>query len=427
MHGINHPPSTIRRTAGGTARKAGTTRAVSDAEALRQLGDCVRASARKRLSHHAGRTPGPGSSGAMSSGVKRRASWVRMTLDFENIDPGHGEPEEHSDGGRAGKKVAGAKVAFKSSTQASHSGDEDGGVRIFVKDRVSRPASGHARKSSGGGSLRGLKTPIDDDYDDQSTGGILFGTVMRNDEELTSTTDGAPPSPSPSPRPMSAMSRPASSLSRRGVTPMMTSSASLSTAGLASHSTPSLANANPQRPPSFHRASSSSSGGIQSAPSSNKVTPQEPVSIFKPAPSGSVASRSTSRSVSTPGGQVPSVFRPNPATRMLVDDLDNDATPKAKPQRPIFAPAASSLFNEVRGIDRRIVEKPEIGRAVRIPASQLEPEPTVPVRSEDVPAHRHGVKENSKFSEMEERLRSMMKDIEMVEVGLESAKARLDA
>ncbi|KIM24588.1 hypothetical protein M408DRAFT_331703 [Serendipita vermifera MAFF 305830] len=431
MHGMNHPPSTIRRTAGGTARKAGSTRPVSDAEALRQMGDCVRASARKRLSHHAGRTPGPGSSGAMSSGVKRRASWVRMTLDFENIEHSHGGVGNEKDKGKAGKGSAGAKVAFKPSG-GEGSSDEDAGLRIFVKDRVPRPATGHPRRGSSGGSLRGLKAPLGgdmDDYDDQSTGGLLFGTVMQNDDEHTSTTDGVPASPSPSPRPLSAMSRPASSLSRRGNTPFMPSSASISTGGLAMHGNLSSSNVNQHRPLSFHRASASTSSGTQSVPSSAKLPTQEPVSIFKPAPSGSVASRSTSRSVSTPSGQAPIVFRSNSGAvaRVLTDEPDADATPKAKlppsSARLVFMPNVPSLSQERQSRKEELVKdggRREATDGSAVASGQEHP----PAAMADDITRKPSTDPN--FAQMEERLRLMMKDIEQAEGGLRSVKARLD-
>ncbi|CAG8773328.1 1307_t:CDS:1, partial [Acaulospora colombiana] len=117
------PPSTIRRTVGGTARKAGVTRELSEVEALKQMGDCVRASARKRLSEGTGR--GSVAAPSTGSGARRRSSWVRMTLDFENL----GNNEDEEDGGKSGY------------------GDEGGGgLRIFVKDRKMRTASIGSRK-----------------------------------------------------------------------------------------------------------------------------------------------------------------------------------------------------------------------------------------------------------------------------------------
>jgi hypothetical protein len=444
MNGPNHPPSTIRRTAGGTARKAGTTRAMSEVEALRQMGDCVRASARKRLSHHAGRTPGPGSSGAMSSGVRRRASWVRMTLDFENIAGPRREDDDESP--RSAHPVVALNHSAGGETvmeDQSVKGD-NAGLRIFAKDRISRPAGAHVRRKSSRGSFKGFWAPVDgDEYADQSTGGILFGTVVRSDDETT-TTDEAPPSPSPSPRPLSAMSRPTSSLSRRSLPlgqPL--SSGSVSVGGLAGTSI--NAPTKTQRPVSLRGTSKGlPSPGVQSAPPSTTIPPEEPIRIFKPLPPNS-RSASGSSSISALQGPSKSTARFGGVGRIIVQDGDADATPKAKQQpsssRPIFVPPVFDLHGGPRSMRKNPQQSNQVGdrqtgsedtkerrsNAVR-PSSAFpwaHPTEDVPIHAAwPVPARTSG---GSKFAEMEERLRVMMRDIEQVESKVAEVRDALES
>ncbi|KAG8799061.1 hypothetical protein FRC17_007235, partial [Serendipita sp. 399] len=266
---LNVPPSTIRRAAGGgTARKSGSVRTMSEVEQLKQMSDCVRASARKRLSENAGRTPGPASLGARTMGrttgtgaglgemsgagastsgseraLRRKASWVKMTLDFENV----GEPAIQ---GRKFGVDARRRVGFvDDDDDEDHGGvglNQPSGLRIFVKDRQRARSGSHSNRNS---LVMSLKS--EQDYAeyakktqeaDESTGNLLFGTVSGggggarprsqqrasaslnarrsgygdSDTSFSTTTDEEPPSPSPSPRPGSGMLRPSSRRSSGG-------------------------------------------------------------------------------------------------------------------------------------------------------------------------------------------------------------------
>lgn len=170
------PPSTIRRTVGGTARNSAATRAVSEMEALKQMGDCIRASARKRV--QGSEVP---ARSAPSQPLRRRASDVRIALDFESVKAK----------GRADQNV-----------ESEESRERSSGLRIFIKDRP-----------TGRGSSLGMMQP-----DDGSSGGYrVSGPGSGLDiEEDDFTSDEDPPSPSP--RPGSALS------SKRGSTPSIFSS-----------------------------------------------------------------------------------------------------------------------------------------------------------------------------------------------------------
>lgn len=327
----------MRRTVGGTARKIGSTRTLSDVEALKQLGDCVRASARKRMNQYAGRTPGPGgilgSAGmAFSSGGK---AFSRVTLDFERmIDPLHGD----------------------------RSAAATGGMRIFVKDTPGRRRSPSLREESMDGN--------------ESTGAVLFGTVRAgtsrgvetmDDLDLPSADDEPPPSPSPSPRPTSAMSR-------RGLTPVLSS---------------------------FHPAASSLSGMINSK---SEAEFHRPISFHQrperePVPATSIFTQTLPATGSTrkPKPDVRSIF-----TAKGEDwEEDKDATPRAPSKRgsvPIFTLSAPKRAMDV---DQNT-------------ASQSERR-----------AGRDKTEDEKKYDELEERLKRFMRDLDKVDQGLAEVKARV--
>jgi hypothetical protein len=431
-----YPPSTIRRTVGGTARKTGSTRTVSEVEALKQLGDCVRASARKKMHEYAGRTPGPGvafgSTGGrtgVDTGSTRRKSWGRVTLDFERMGDTPGP------GGVADKSVVGA-----------------GGMRIFVKERTPRSEQSHRRRSY----IETRRSPSPDgrhesEEGNDSTGAVLFGAVHRGTSQQTeildgldlpSTDDEPPASPSPSPRPTSAMSRPISALSRpvselsrRGITPVFSSfhpsSTSISGTGPSGAST---SNKKPNaRPISFHRASNPSFSS--SAPWPAKPSPTE--SIFKP----------TSLPVSASLHPIPKVqtciFRPTENPPRGVED--NDATPRAPAKRhpssapPIFIPPAP-VINTANVNSSSLLGNPPITRDFIRPDR-----PTIDTASHKFDAENAGQRlrtlghvmgevdangrrdvEVDKYNEMEERLRTLVSDLDKVESGLKAVKTRMN-
>ena len=75
------PPSTILRTVGGSARKVGTTRMLDELEALKAMGDCVRASARKKIVELSVGRPRVHASGGGRRGSSHRlsSSWTLKT------------------------------------------------------------------------------------------------------------------------------------------------------------------------------------------------------------------------------------------------------------------------------------------------------------------------------------------------------------
>jgi hypothetical protein len=186
------PPSTIRRTVGGSARKAGTTRMLDEFEALKALGDCVRASARKKIVElSVGRPAVHASGGGGRRGTGHR---LKLTLDFENIS---GE----SGGGGAGNGDA---------SVGHGQGARRPGLRVFVKERsYSQAASRHpsARNGSLGSGSWLMGSSVTD-----GTGHAMAPQLMQDTGAESAATDTASEPPSPSPRPGSA-------LSRRGSTP----------------------------------------------------------------------------------------------------------------------------------------------------------------------------------------------------------------
>lgn len=112
---LMHPPSTIRRTIGGTARKAGSVRAVGELEALRAMGDCIRASARKRINGSEGRPGGTWNPGGPSKHP------LKLKLDFEDVG---------SSGGSGVDNVA-----------------KGPGLRIFVTERTTSRMGSYSNRT----------------------------------------------------------------------------------------------------------------------------------------------------------------------------------------------------------------------------------------------------------------------------------------
>jgi len=180
------PPSTIRRTVGGSARKAGTTRMLDELEALRAMGDCVRASARKKIVELS-----TGRSVVHASGAGRRGPGQRLQLklDFENVS---GES-----GGETGNRDA--------SVGPGQSGKRPG-LRVFVKERsYGRAGSRQPKENLGSGSGSWL-------MGSSLVDGSGHAAPMQDTGAESAATDTASEPPSPSPSPGSA-------LSRRGSTP----------------------------------------------------------------------------------------------------------------------------------------------------------------------------------------------------------------
>lgn len=473
--GLFVPPSTIRRTVGGSARKVGSVRGMSELEQLKQLSDCVRASARKRLNEHAGRTPGPAAggqrgaarsngtskgSGPPSSGLRRRDSWVRMTLDFEDVPaptqhfPGLRDPGEH----------------------------DEGGLRIFVKNRTNRSAN-HSRRSSYALEL-GASEPAEEDLDgNESTGGILFGSLGRKSgvafkphpqtipspsfsygpgeggsnhqiEDEPATTDDDMPSPSPSPRPGSAHSRSRSgsglALAKEQRQPLtLTHRSSLGP----------TASVPASKPTPFHRTTSS----LASAPTltpSLLVLPQRrhasgedeprvakerelPV-IANPGESMAVAIPPDSSSTPYPSAKKdkPRIFSPpvettaNPVARKNSgaskgkrDDLDMDATPRPR-KVPSSVPTQLSLpKTSIFDRQSQTAKQARVSNAASPLQESTAPRPIFS-RQEEAPHVQVSVvpldEKNSRIAGMEMRLQKMMRDIEGAERKLLQVKSSLN-
>jgi hypothetical protein len=403
------PPSTIRRTVGGTARKAGVTRALSEVEALKQMGDCVRASARKRLSEGTGR--GSVAAPSTGSGVKRRSSWVRMTLDFENV----GNDDDGDDGGKSG-----------------YGEDGGGGLRIFVKDRKVRPESVGSRKSGDFGSIRSLRSLELHPKEDQSLGDVLFGTgapVPADDHTSDlSSTDEAPQSPSPSPRPQSAMSRPNSAFSRRVHN---SHSAGTSSAGIAPNI--SSANVNP-RPISFRRSTTPVATMVPNVQSFAQPSASSSKLASQPTPAQSIFSTS----------KPPSTYEQRIVTQDI-PPLDPDATPKPKrppssSAPPIFVPPAPIFTKNPPSAQpkpRDFAFNPEEdARPASMNSSALRgvvanPRTNVTRASSDfrssapVVQPSFGSTQSDELADMQERLKKMMNDIDNVSDQIQKVKMRL--
>lgn len=406
------PPSTVRRTVGGTARKVGSTRTMSDVEAMKQLGDCIRASARKRMNQYAGRTPGPrfalGPAGATENDTAKR-SWARIKLDFE----------------RMGDQVKGDTFA-----------GTPGGMRIFVKDATLGPGlennSIFKRQPVAADSL-------DESMGGDSTGAVLFGAVkggmsrgpdVLDGLAMPSTDEEPPPSPSPSPRPMSAMSHPSSSLSRarseisrRGLTPALSSFHPASISVSSNLADPSVV----QRPTSFYQ------NRRDSSLPSNQPSLKAP-SIFRQL---SLSAPDASSSVRKP--QPIFHLRDNPPD--IVED--NDATPRAPTKRhpssapPIFtlpAPKSTNAKEPKEGISdtrRRPIfvrdpAKPEessrIGLGIQERIANVSVPPTTAGTEQPFP----GIDRMSdKYDELEARIRRFMEDLGQVQAELSSVKTKM--
>ena len=188
------PPSTIRHTVGGSARKAGTTRMLDELEGLKAMGDCVRASARKKIVELSVGRPMVHASGGGRRGTGHR---LKLKLDFESISGESGDDVGNKD----------------ASLGLGHSAKRPG-LRVFIKERSyshGGPRQPNARNGSlrsGSGSVSWLMgSSFADGY-----GNAQAPQPMQDAGAESATTDTASEPPSPSPRPGSA-------LSRRGSTP----------------------------------------------------------------------------------------------------------------------------------------------------------------------------------------------------------------
>ena len=126
------PPSTILRTVGGSARKVGTTCMLDELEALKAMGDCVCASARKKIVELSVGRPMVDA----SNGVRRSSSHrVKLKLDFENVSGESGGEVQNRD----------ARVGPRHSARRP-------GLRVFIKERRNSRAEPR-RPSARNGSL----------------------------------------------------------------------------------------------------------------------------------------------------------------------------------------------------------------------------------------------------------------------------------
>ena len=209
------PPSTIRHTVGGSARKAGTTRMLDELEGLKAMGDCVRASARKKIVELSVGRPMVHASGGGRRGAGHK---LKLKLDFESVS------------GESGEDVGNRDVSLG----LGHSVKRPG-LRVFIKERSyshAGPRQPNARSGSlGSGSGSWLMgNSFADGY-----GNAQAPHPIQDTGAESATTDTASEPPSPSPRPGSA-------LSRRGSTPAIsTPGGPYSTGVLGSSSTRSKA------------------------------------------------------------------------------------------------------------------------------------------------------------------------------------------
>ena len=187
------PPSTIRRTVGGSARQAGTTRMLDELEALKAMGDCVRASARKKIVELSVGRPMVHASGGGRRGTGHR---LKLKLDFENVS------------GESGGDVWNRDA----SVGPGHSAKRPG-LRVFVKERSysqAGPRQPNVRnRSLGSGSGSWLMGSLAD-----GCGRAPVPQPSQDTDAESAATDTASEPPSPSPSPGSA-------LSRRGSTPVV--------------------------------------------------------------------------------------------------------------------------------------------------------------------------------------------------------------
>src|SRR5258706_7473269 len=182
------PPSTIRRTVGGSARKAGTTRMFDELEGLKAMGDCVRASARKKIVElSVGRPMVHASGGGGRRGTGHR---LKLKLDFENVSGESGDDIGNRD----------ASVGLGHSVKRP-------GLRVFIKERSyshGGPRQPNARSGSlGSGSGSWLMgSSFADGY-----GNTQAPHPIQDTGAESATTETASEPPKPSPRPGSAVSR----------------------------------------------------------------------------------------------------------------------------------------------------------------------------------------------------------------------------
>jgi len=186
------PPSTIRHIVGSSARKVGTTRMLDELEALKAMGDCVRASARKKIVELSVGRPMVHASGGGRRGTDHR---LKLKLDFENVS---GE--------------SGVDVWNRDASAGPHHSAKRPGLRVFIKERsYSHPGPRRRNTSNGipgsgsgswlmGSNFADGSKPTPEPQPMQDTG----------TEGATTDTASEPPSPSP---------MPGSTSSRRGSTP----------------------------------------------------------------------------------------------------------------------------------------------------------------------------------------------------------------
>ena len=287
------PPSTILRTVGGSARKVGTTRMLDELEALKAMGDCVRASARKKIVELSVGRPVVHASGGGRRGSSHR---LKLKLDLENVSGESGGEVQNGD----------ASVGPRHSAKRP-------GLRVLIKERRNsraeprRPNARNGSLGSGSGSwLMGSSFADGSKHAPEPQ-------PMRDTVAESATTDTASEPPSPSPRPSSA-------LSRRGSTSAISSSGG----------------------PYSNGAPRSSSARYKAGNCSDSLTPMQrtrrviridPIGLFR---NGDKAARTRTRR-----GPVVTGF----------EDGDDDATPRPlarhaapEPDKTLLAPPPPPTF-----------------------------------------------------------------------------------
>lgn len=390
------PPSTIRRTVGGSARKVGTTRMLGEFEALKAMGDCVRASARKKIVQLSTGRPVVHAGGGGRRGTGHR---LKLKLDFENVS-GDSGGDASVDPGRSAKRP---------------------GLRVFVKERSYSqpgPRQPNARnRSLGSGSGSWLMGGSLADGSGHSS--APQPTQDTGAESAATDTASEPPSPSP---------RPGSALSRRGSTPAVST------------------------PGGPHSIGAPGSGSTRSRVShrSNSLTP-----ILRVPSAGSISFRN--KTSNTDRCDPMRLFRSGESAARgpaATDPNEDDATPRPlarhaalEPDRTLFAPPPPA-FQENQFVDTSFNPFSELNTTGRNNRSRsqnesqfqhMRTEEVIDLARDDEEIESNGSpqnlqdeytkeleeKSNKQIDAMEARLAKMTEDIRFVEEGLRGVGNRI--
>ena len=388
------PTSTIRRTVGGSARKAGTTRMLDEREALKAMGDCVRASARKKIVELSTGRPVVRASGEGRRGSGHR---LKLKLDFENVS---GESE--GDAGHGNASVVPGQSAKRP------------GLRVFVKER-SYSQGGPRQPTARNGSLGSGSWLLGSSIVDGSRHSQAPQTILDAGAE-SAATDTASEPPSPSPRPGS----------RRGTT------SGVSTPG-GSH---------------FTSASGSGSALSKASNRSDSFTP-----ILRVPSAGSISFRN--KTSNTDRVDPMGLFRggEKATSRPVATTLDDDATPRplgrhSAPgsdrtrlvlpppvfQEPQFADTSFNPFsgsnttgrNRSRNQSESQIQHIRTEEVIDLANSEEEIDSPEDIQDECVEEIAELEKNSTKqIDALEERLAKMTEDIRLIEEGLQTVGNRI--